>query len=287
MNILISGATGFVGRHLVPVLQQGGNKLICIVRDKKKAVELFGDVDISYVHIEHLDEIEKYAPECVIHLAAYLSSKDDLGTLERLLDANIRFGTLLLDSLKRCKSLKLFVNFGTFAEYRYGPMEINNAYLYSATKTAFKQLLKYYSDLNHYKYINIIPYTIYGGKDSQKKLIDYVKDSLESQEPIKMSPGEQVLDFIHIDDVISFINYVICHLPLIIQQPFADYHLGTGKGLSIRGLAKMMEKKYKKKCNIAWGALPYRVNDVMYAVAPIGRLIDVGWQPVCELEKEL
>ena len=57
------------------------------------------------------------------------------------------------------------------------------------------------------------------------------------------------------------------------KQPFADYHLGTGKGLSIRGLAKMMEKKYKKKCNIAWGALPYRVNDVMYAVAPIGRLI--------------
>ena len=43
MNILISGATGFVGRHLVPVLQQGGNKLICIVRDKKKAVELFGE----------------------------------------------------------------------------------------------------------------------------------------------------------------------------------------------------------------------------------------------------
>ena len=57
MNILISGATGFVGRPLVPVLQQGGNKLICIVRDKKKAVELFGDVDISYVHIEHLDKI--------------------------------------------------------------------------------------------------------------------------------------------------------------------------------------------------------------------------------------
>lgn len=56
MNILISGATGFVGRHLVPVLQQGGNKLICIVRDKKKAVELFGDVDISYVHIEHLEK---------------------------------------------------------------------------------------------------------------------------------------------------------------------------------------------------------------------------------------
>ena len=40
MNILISGATGFVGRHLVPVLQQGGNKLICIVRDKKKAERL-------------------------------------------------------------------------------------------------------------------------------------------------------------------------------------------------------------------------------------------------------
>ena len=39
MNILISGATGFVGRHLVPGLQQGGNKLICLGRDKTKAVE--------------------------------------------------------------------------------------------------------------------------------------------------------------------------------------------------------------------------------------------------------
>lgn len=114
-----------------------------------------------------------------------------------------------------------------------------------------------------------------------------MKDSLESQEPIKMSAGEQVLDFIHIDDVVSFINYVICHLPLVVQQPFVDYHLGTGKGLSIRGLAEMMEKKYKKKCNIAWGALPYRINDVMYAVAPIGRLIDLGWQPRCELDKNL
>ena len=49
----------------------------------------------------------------------------------------------------------------------------------------------------------------------------------------------------------------------------------------------MIEKKYKKKCNIEWGSLPYRERDIMYAVAPIGQLINIGWQPTCMLEKRL
>lgn len=287
MNILVTGATGFVGRHLIPLLLHENHKIICVVRDEMKASLIFGRDDITYVLAEHLDEIQRYDIECVIHLAAYLSSKDDPDTLEKLINTNILFGTLLLNYLKNSKALKLFINLGTCTEYRLGPMEINNAYLYSATKTAFKHLLKYYSESNNYKYINIIPYTIYSGDDSQKKVIDYVKDSLDSPEVVKMSGGEQILDFIHIDDVVSFINYVICHISLFTEQLFTDYHLGTGKGTSIRELAEMMEYKYKKKCNIEWGALPYRPRDVMYAVAPIGRLIYLGWKPECRLEDKL
>ena len=191
MNILITGATGFVGRHLIPVLRQEGHNLICVVRDEKRAMTLLGKDNITYILNEDLRKIRNYNPECVIHLASYLSSKDDIDTLKTLVDTNILFGTLLLDCLKQCNSLKLFINFGTSTQYRLGPAEINNAYLYSATKTAFEQLLKYYSDSNHYEYINIIPYTIYGGVDSQKKVIDYIKDSLDSCSSVKMSGGEQ------------------------------------------------------------------------------------------------
>lgn len=286
MNILVTGATGFVGRHLVPLLLQKGHQPICVVRDIKKAICILGEEGILYVLPEHLDNLFLYKPECIIHLAAHLSSHDDKETLHKLLESNIIFGTQLLDALKRCEyEIKLFINFGTSAEYRFGAMEINDAYLYSATKTAFRALLDYYANVGKYKYINIIPYTIYGGHDdSQKKVIDFIKDSLGTSDAIQMSEGKQVLDFIHIDDVVSFLCFVLNNISLFINQSSIDYHLGTGIGTSIRDLVYIVEHKYQKKCNIHWGALPYRPRDVMYAVAPMGRLIDMGWYPKVKLE---
>lgn len=285
MNILITGATGFVGRHLVPTLIPK-NRIVLLVRDIEKAKLLYGD-DVEYVETVNIGKVKDYNPDITIHLAAFLTSHNDKDSMERLLQSNIIFGTRLLDSLKNCKSLRLFINFGTFAEYRYGPMRVNNAYLYSATKTAFKQILAYYADLSCYKHINLNPYTIYGGEDSQKKAIDFIKDSFDAIEPVKMSGGEQILDFIHVDDVVSCIKYIVSNSQRFIEEPTSEYHLGSGKGTSLRELAQMLEKKYKRNCHIAWGALPYRERDVMYAVAPIGELLNMGWRPIKRLEDSI
>lgn len=288
MEILITGATGFVGRHLIPILLQNkNNRLILVVRNVEKAQSLFGNKQIDYISASNLYDLQQYSPTHVIHLAAYLTSKDDDDSMEKLMDANILFGTKLLNILKDISSIQLFINFGTFAEYRLGPMEINNAYLYSATKTAFKTILSFYAALSNYKYINIIPYSIYGGIDSQKKVIDYIKDSLDSPEPIKMSGGEQILDFIHINDVVSFIEFILLYTDKFIGNPTTEYHLGTGKGTSIRELSQTIEKIYNKKSNIQWGGIPYRKRDIMYAVAPIAKLFEMGWRPVITLEKGL
>lgn len=286
MNILVTGATGFVGRHLIPSLLPSNNRIILLVRNISKAKSLFGD-KVEYLDANHLSEIKQYSPEVIIHLAAYLTSQNDDEALDKLLQSNIVFGAKLLNVLKDCLSLRLFINFGTFAEYRYGPMSINNAYLYSATKSAFKQLLAYYADLSGYKQISLIPYTIYGGEDSQKKVIDFLKDSLNVKEPIKMSSGEQILDFIHIIDIVSFLTYIIDNSNIFIKESTNEYHLGSGKGTSLRDIAQMLEKKYGKKCNVVWGALPHRKRDVMYAVAPIGKLISMGWKPQKKLEDNL
>lgn len=285
MDILITGATGFVGRHLIPsLLQNKNNHLILVVRNIEKAKFLFGSNQIDYISTSNLNDIQQHSPTHVIHLAAHLTSKDDNASMEKLIDANIVFGTKLLNILKTIESIQLFINFGTFAEYRLGPMEINNAYLYSATKTAFKAILSFYAALSNYKYININPYSIYGGIDSQKKVIDYLKDSLNSTEPIKMSGGEQILDFIHINDVVSLIEFILQHSKMFIENPTTEYHLGTGKGTSIRELSQVIEKIYHKKSNIQWGGLPYRPRDIMYAVAPIAQLLEMGWKPQITLE---
>lgn len=283
MKILVTGATGFVGRNLIPVIKEG-NEVSVIVRDKDKASQLFG----SGIRIYGIDDIEVWDTryDIVFHLAAYLSSAEDSRTLEALLEANIIFGTRLLNELKS-NPPGLFVNFGTFSEYRLGPMEIHNAYLYSATKSAYKEILRFYSEKYDFPYINVIPYTIYGGVDSQKKVIDILKESTDSLEPLKMSEGRQVLDFIHVGDVVSFLVHIIQNFGYFSSCQLREFHLGTGIGTSLREVAEMIHTRTNKKCNVDWGALPYRKFDVMYAVAPQGPLIDSGWKSDIKLEDTL
>lgn len=285
MKILITGATGFVGRNLIKslIVKNKKDNILIITRDIQKATQILPYKDIQIVNIKDKDKIQAFNPEIIIHLAAKLTSANNSDIIEEIIDSNIKNGVKLLDALKGCKNLKLFINFGTFAEYRKGPDKINNAYLYSASKTAFRSFLEYYSDLCGYKYVNVIPYTIYGGKDSQKKVIDYIKDSIGSEIPIKMSGGEQVLDFIHVNDVVRFILYLMKFYKkrnnYLTLENGETYFLGSGNGISLRELAKKIELKTGKTCNIAWGALPYRERDIMYAVAPIHKILNIGWKP--------
>lgn len=287
MKILITGATGFVGRHLIPSLYDMNNisHMLLVVRNIKKAKELFPFEKFDYCDITDVDKIHRFNPHIVIHLASKLTSNDDSEIIDDLIDSNIKYGVKLLDALKNCCKLKLFFNFGSFAEYRYGPDEISNAYLYSATKTAFKALLEYYSNLYDYKYIHIVPYSIYGGKSSQKKIMDYIEDALNNPDAIKMTGGEQCLDFIHISDILDFIKYLLEH-PKVVQtfKSGEILHLGTGTATSIKELSKIIERKHNKKCNIQWGAIPYRKQDIMFAVAPIGKLLKCGWKSKVKLE---
>ena len=115
--------------------------------------------------------------------------------MREIIDVNIKFSTELLDALKCCKSLK-FINLGSFAQYKTNPGILEPAYLYTATKQAFYPILDYYAANAEWDYVHLIPYTIYGGINNQKKLIDYVRESLDAKEPVAMSPGYQVSDFI-------------------------------------------------------------------------------------------
>ena len=227
----------------------------------KSSFVYFSDIERSSLHI------------------SFLTSLDNYDTLNKLLDANIKFFCRLLDALKEV-DLNLFINTGTFAEYYKGDNNFDPAYLYAATKTAARSFLNYYSKVYDFKSITVVPYTIYGGKDSQKKIIDIIYDSLGNELPVDLSPGEQIIDFIHIEDVADFYVYLIKNHEKI--KNHANFHLGTGIGTSLRQLTMMIEKTTGKKANINWGGKPYRPSDVMYAVAENENF---NWQPSISLEK--
>lgn len=285
MKILITGSTGFVGRHLVPELIQSGNQVLEITRDVEKSNLLFGDTTtkIGTNAKNFKSEILAFNPEIAIHLASYLTASDQWSDVQKLVNTNILYLSKVLDAVAEV-DLKCFINTGTFAEYFKGDNEFMPAYYYAATKTASRAIVDYYANTYGFKQTTIVPYSIYGGQDSQKKIIDIIFDSITSDEPLQLSPGEQVLDFIHMDDVVSFYKIVVANYDRLPQK--SNFKLGTGKGHSLKQLAKIIETVTNGKTNIAWGAKDYRKSDVMYAVADLRyakRILD--WRPRISLKK--
>lgn len=284
MKILITGATGFIGQNLIPLLikQCPNIRILTLDRNVSKAEQLFpSNLYNNVIHTEanNWPAILQFNPEIVFHLAAFSTSSNSSEVIEPLISSNITYGVQLLKALEECPSLKLFINTGSFAEYRLGAGKYNSAYLYTATKTAFRVFLDYYSNLCNFKYITAVPYTVYGGKPTIKRLMDYILESLDSPKSIKMTAGEQILDFIHVNDVASFYIHIVQHIENYLKLNNGEnFYLGTGHGYTIREVVSIIEKETGKSCNISWGALPYRKRDTMHAIAPIAQNIELtGW----------
>lgn len=292
MKILITGATGFIGQNLLPMLCSDCSdvEVLTLNRSVEKADKLFPlSRFTNFIHTSADDwnMVYSFNPDIVIHLAALSTSNNDIQIIDSLISSNITYGVQLLSVLSNCSSLKLFVNTGSFAEYRLGVQQFDSAYLYSATKTAFRTFLNYYTGLYQFRYITAVPYTVYGGKPTVKRLMDYIIESLDVPEAIAMTAGEQILDFIHVDDISRFFIYVIQNHSLfcMLEKNGEDFHLGTGQGTTIREVAKIVESVSKRRCNINWGGRLYRERDTMYAVASIARNIElIQWKAQIELK---
>ena len=112
-------------------------------------------------------------------------------------------------------------------------------------------------------------------------------ESFSAEKPVDMTKGEQILDFIHVDDVSGFYVHILEHPDLFYKQKNGEeFHLGTGVGTSIRQMVAMFERVKGSKCNINFGGRPYRDMDIMHAVAPIAKNMElVDWKAKISLEE--
>ena len=264
MKILITGSTGFIGRHLVASFFT--YDLLLVVRDKAKALSCFGD---KHRIVEEKDPMYEttildFAPDYVYHLAGNASPSEELDQLNSLIDANILVASRLLAVLSKTK-LKLFVNFSTSLLYESNEKKAVN--FYAATKSAFSEILTYYQLKSGFKWVDFVLYNVYGVGDTSKKAINYILDSLDSKEVVKMSPGLQQLDFVYVDDVIDACHETISSLGTL--KAYSRLHVGTGTATSLQMMAKQIEEITGKHCNVEWGGLSYRQNEKMFSQAPV------------------
>jgi nucleoside-diphosphate-sugar epimerase len=134
--------------------------------------------------------------------------------------------------------------------------------LYAATKQAFEDILAYYTEATAIKAITLQLFDTYGPDDPRPKLFHLLAKTARSQESLAMSPGEQLIDLVYIDDVI---DAYLCAADLLSTLPAGHqvYAVSSGKPLPLRKLVSIYELVSGLKLHIDWGKRTYRPREVM------------------------
>ena len=217
------------------------------------------------------------------HLATCFLVNHKTENLEELINSNILFGTQLLEYMAK-HSIQNFINTETYAESITGE-EYNPQNLYSATKMAFKSILKYYVDTYNMKAISLVLSDTYGPNDTRKKFLNLVLDALKSQDlNFKMSLGEQEICYIYIEDVV---NAYLKSRDLISSQGIKElktYSVFGNEILTLNNLVELLEKIFNKKLSTEKGYYPYRLREIMkFNYTHIERL--PNWEPKISLKE--
>lgn len=278
MNILLTGATGFIGRNLISELKKN-NELYILVRPNSKrsdfGVENF--VEFSDDVIFLAEYIRKNKIDGVVHLASLYIAEHKSEDIKELVMSNIYLGTALLEACKFA-DVKWFLNTGTIWQ-NYQAEDYSDAYnpvnLYAASKQAFITMAKYYTETSNIRFCTLKLCDTFGANDTRKKIFALFERIANSGEFLDMSAGEQYLDILNISDVVSG----FCHLIDLLHNGkniCDEYVLSSGHHIKLRDLAFVYERNNNVKLNINWGARPYRQREVMKPY--IGNVLE-GWEP--------
>ncbi len=277
MNILVTGATGFIGKALVKKLRVDNNVHILIRPNSKyenmKVQNVFVFDDDNYEDLK--EYLLKNRIEGIIHLATLYIAQHKAEDIKDLIYSNIYLGSVLLEAAVVTK-VKWFLNTGTiWQNYISDSSEYCPVNLYAATKQAFIDLAKFYVETSNLKFVTLKICDTYGKDDTRPKLFNLFKRISESQELIAMSPGDQFLDILYIDDVVSgFLFLVNCLGDEAVLED--EYVLNAQKRYTLKELAEIYSKISGKKLNIDWGGRPYRQREVMQPWVKGNQLF--GWR---------
>jgi len=271
-TILLTGATGFLGSHLLEALLNKGHKVIVLKRSTSDCWRISHLLDqvVSYdVDLKPLElPFEQQPIDTVIHTACHYGRNGS--DLNEIVETNLMFGLRLLD-------LSLVYNTGTFINT--DTLLNKNLNVYSLSKGQFVEWLKQSS--NNIRVINLKLEHMYGGKDDIAKLAPWVLSQLKAdQSEIKLTKGEQSRDFIYIDDVVHAYLTILERV-----QDLADYNefdVGTGDLITVRHFIEELKKAYEVEFGITttklnFGIIPYREGEMMAVELNNQPLIDLGW----------
>ncbi len=278
-TILITGATGFLGSHVLGALLRSGRDVIVLKRSFshtgriRDLIPLVRTYDIDRAGCEAV--FSENSIDTVIHCATNYGRRQD--NPFSVIQANLMLPLQLLYA-GRQHGIKTFINTDTVLDKR-----IN---YYSLSKSHFADWLRMMS--SHMKCVTLSLEHFYGpGDDRTKFVTSMVRQLLEGVPRIDLTKGGQKRDFIHVDDVVGAFLTVLENMETI-SSGYHKMEVGSGNTITIRDFVeKLKVMTGNTATELNFGALEYRENEVMESHVDIAGICGLGWQPKISLDDGL
>ena len=281
-NILITGATGYLGSHVVHRLTQDDNEpeITVLKRHSSNLNRISGItnklnlVDLESTKLETLFEEHKF--DAVLHFATDYG-RDFQKSATEILKSNIIFPLELAELCKRY-GVKLFLNTDTLLPDSVSP--------YALSKKQFREwLISFKSDLI---ILNVALEQFFGPLDDSSKFVTRVIRSLLNAEPVlPLTIGTQKRDFIFIEDAVDAIIRIL-ESTTEKEKGFYNFEIGTGTLTSVRDFVELAKKLVNNsKTELRFGSVPLRQNEPENIKVNLKAMAEIGWIPKWTLRNAL
>jgi nucleoside-diphosphate-sugar epimerase len=289
--ILVTGASGFIGGHLARSLVRQGFDVVRVFH----RADFAEDKRFQRLDLRDTAAMQKlfrqYQFSAVFHLAAAGVSAER-ENFDELVEVNT-LGTAALARTALAYRVERFIHVGSGFEYRPQARAIDESTplgppnLYGASKAAGWMLLDSLCRLEGLPLVTFRPFSVYGPGENPSKLVPYVIQQAMRREPIRLTLGNQVRDYVFVEDVVEALRKGLTG-PAAAGQV---YNIGAGpeEARSIRQLVEEILALMDAPLKLCWFDRANRSRrDPPYMVCdPTKAHMELGWRPRVRLEEGL
>lgn len=276
--ILLTGGTGFLGRHLIKQLNYN-YKIFVLTRNKQNFKNSTQIKCINYNQINYDLFFKSNKIKIIIHAATNYGRENNF---TGVIEANIYLPiTLIQNAIKY--NVKAFINIDTF--YNNG----KNLYSYLPQYTMSKKFFfDWYKSLNDKKliFINAKLGLLYGPNDQKNKFVFELAKNLLNNRLIKLTKGLQKRDFTYVVDAANGIHY-LCNKINLFEKCIHELYIGTGQLTTVKAFTIKAKQIFKSKSKLKFGALTYRENEIFKPKCNTITMNSFGWKHKFNLENGL
>jgi|SRR5690554_401594 len=257
MRVLVTGATGFLGRNLIRLLLKESYGVTAVGRSIEKLNECFTDdavhkrdTDYSVQSLTKLIE----GHNTVIHLASQLMQRDTNPFKVSSFSSNLQIVENLVVACAT-NEVKKLVNTSTISVYPLAQDLLETqasspSNVYGVSKANIDTYLSYIQNRVSTKIISLRLARLYGyGERSGLMFTDFVAKA-NRKEPLTINgEGKSTIDYVYIEDAIDAISCVLKN-----QEAKGIYNVGTGRPYSVKEIAKIVNSVFNNEGNIKYVA---------------------------------